>query len=128
MPKPIIPESLESYVTDWMMSPGLEHDGFVFMTGFTGADADGLLADNPTDQIEAVFGKIGMVLAEAGLGFEHLVEMTSYHIGLRDHLNAFKDIRAKYISEPFPAWTAIEVAGFVREGACVEIRCIARRN
>ncbi len=103
MPKPVVPESLKSYVTDWMMSPGLEHGGFVFMTGFSGADSDGLLADDPTDQIEAVFEKIGMVLAEAGLSFEHLVEMTSYHVGLRDHLNAFKDIRAKYVSEPFPA-------------------------
>ena len=53
--------------------------------------------------------------------------MTSYHVGLRDHLEIFKQIRARYVVEPYPAWTAIEVAGFVSEGAIVELRCIARR-
>lgn len=128
MPKSVVPAGLEGYVEDWNMSPGLEHGGFIFMTGFTGASADGSLSKNAVDQIEAVFEKVRMVLAEAGLGFEHLVEMTSYHVGLRDHLDDFKRIRAKYVVAPFPAWTAIEVAGFVREGAVVEMRCIARRS
>ena len=127
MPKSIVPESLQGYISDWKMSPGFEHDGFIFMTGFTGANDRGELSENPIDQIEAVFHKIKMVLEEAGLGFEHLVEMTSYHVGLRSHLNDFKDIRAKHVTKPYPAWTAIEVAGFVTEGAVVEIRCIARR-
>jgi enamine deaminase RidA (YjgF/YER057c/UK114 family) len=128
MPNSIVPAGLESYITDWKMSPGLEHDGFVFMTGFTGATADGQYSENHEEQIEAVFSKIKAVLGEAGLGFEHLVEMTSYHVGLRDHLDQFKSIRAKYVQEPFPAWTAIEVVGFVRDGAVVEIKCIARRT
>ncbi len=127
MPASIIPAGLESYISDWKMSPGLEHNGFIFMTGFTGADADGQYSEDDGEQIEAVFAKIKAVLDEAGLDFSHLVEMTSYHVGLRDHLDQFKEIRAKYVCEPFPAWTAIEVAGFVREGAVVEIRCIARR-
>lgn len=127
MPYSIVPESLEGYITDWKMSPGLEHDGIIFMTGFTGAAADGSLSPNPADQIEAAFTKVGQVLNKAGLGFEHLLEMTSYHVGLRDHLEVFKQIRNRHVLEPYPAWTAIEVAGFVREGAVVELRCIARR-
>lgn len=128
MPTPIIPESLEGYVTDWCMSPALEHDGFLFMTGFTGAGADGVLSNDPETQMRAAFAKVGLVLSEAGLGFEHIVEMTSYHVGLRDHLGLFKRIREQHVAEPFPAWTAIEVAGFVREGAIIELRVIARRG
>lgn len=128
MPQSITPEGLEGYVEEWKMSPGLEHQGFIFMTGFTGAAADGSLSSSATEQIEAAFEKVRMVLNKAGLGFEHLVEMTSYHIGLRDHLEEFKKIRARHVTEPYPAWTAIEVAGFVREGAIVELRCIARRS
>ncbi len=30
-----------------------------------------------------------------------------------------------YVREPFPAWTAIEVAGLRRGGATMEIRVIA---
>jgi len=128
MPKPIVPADLERYIEDWKMSPGLEHNGIIFMTGFTGTAADGSLSSNPTDQIEDAFAKVGMVLEKAGLGFEHLLEMTSYHVGLHDHLEIFKEIRARYVVEPYPAWTAIEVAGFVTEGVVVELRCIARRS
>ena len=99
----------------------------VFFRFATGADEQGELPDKPVDQIEAVFRKIGLVLAEAGLTFGHLVEMTSYHVGLRDHLDDFKKVRAKYVTESYPAWTAIGVSGFVSEGAFVEVRCIARR-
>lgn len=42
--KAIIPEDLQSYYDDWHMSPGLLCDGFVFFTGFTGANADGTLS------------------------------------------------------------------------------------
>lgn len=105
----------ESDVVDWQMFPGLDHDCFVFMTGFAGADADGVLSENPIDQIETIFEKVGMVVKEVGLGFGYLVEMTSYHIGLRNHLEQFKGVRSRYVTEPFPAWTAIKVAGFVRE-------------
>lgn len=128
MPRSIVPAALDGYITDWHMSPGLEHDGFVFMTGFTGAGTDGVLTDDPEAQMRMAFAKVGMVLAEAGLGFEHVVEMTSYHVGLRDHLETFKRVRDEHVCEPYPAWTAIEVAGFVREDAVVELRVVARRT
>lgn len=127
MSRAIVPSDLQSYVDDWRMSPGLEHNGFLFMTGFTGAGADGTLSDDPEAQMRAAFAKVGMVLEEAGLGFQHIVELTTYHVGLRKHLEIFKRVRNEHVCEPFPAWTAIEVAGFVREGAIVEIRVIARR-
>ena len=51
--------------------------------------------------------------------------MTSYHIGLRDHFDSFNAVRSACVTAPFPAWTAVEVAGLRREGAVVEIRVIA---
>jgi len=128
VPQAIVPTELKSYVDEWRMSPGLEQEGFIFMTGFTGAAADGSLSENPREQMVHAFKKVELVLREAGLGFGHLVEMTSYHAGLRNHLQTFREIRAERVHEPFPAWTAIEVAGFVREGAVIELRCVARRR
>ena len=69
-----------------------------------------------------------MVLEKAGLKFDAIVEMTTYHVGLREHAELFKRVRADYVKEPYPAWTAIEVAGFIREDAIVEIRVIAQRS
>lgn len=122
----IVPKELKSYYDDWRMSPGHLSGEHVFLTGFTGADAHGNLPHDPEAQMRNAFEKVGFVLREANLGFEALVEMTTYHVGLRDHLELFKSIRAEFVKEPYPAWTAIEVAGFVREEAVIEIRAIAR--
>jgi len=124
--KPIIPTELKSYYDDWKMSPGLISNGHIFFTGFTGASENGNLPDDPEQQIRNVFEKIGFVLRDARLDYNSIVEMTSYHVGLINHLEKFKAVRAEFVKEPYPAWTAIEVAGFVREKAIVEIRVVAR--
>ena len=121
----IVPKELTSFYDDWKMSPGLLCENTLFLTGFTGANADGVLSDDPETQMRNAFEKIGYVLRDAGLGFDALVEMTTYHIGLKQHLALFKAVRADYVVEPYPAWTAIEVAGFVRDGAIIEIRAVA---
>ena len=125
--EPIIPAKMQSYYDDWRMSPGLACNGFVFMTGFTGSGPDGVLSLDPEDQIREAFSQVGSVLAEAGMDFGHVVEMTTYHVGLQGHLDLFRAIRAERVKEPYPAWTAIEVAGFVTEGVIIGIRVIARQ-
>jgi enamine deaminase RidA (YjgF/YER057c/UK114 family) len=83
---------------------------------------------DPETQIRSAFEKIGEVLALDGLDHSAVVEMTTYHVGLEDHFDRFNAIRAEYVREPFPAWTAVEVAGLRRKGAIVEIRVIAMRR
>ena len=118
---------MQAYYDDWRMSPGLAAGGFLFLTGFTGVTPEGSLSPDPEAQFRAAFGQVARVLEEAGLDFGHVVEMTSYHVGLRDHLALFRAVRAEYVREPYPAWTAIEVAGFASEGSLIEIRVIARQ-
>ncbi len=110
------------------MSPGIVGGSHVFLTGATGGDGGGGMPADPAVQIRNAFGKIGMVLREGGLTFRSIVEMTSYHVGLRDHFDLFDAVRLEFLSEPYPAWTAVEVAGLRREGAIVEIRAIADRD
>jgi enamine deaminase RidA (YjgF/YER057c/UK114 family) len=107
------------------LSPGIISGNHVFVTGMTGSRPDEKMPENLEEQFRQAFDKIGAVLLEAGLGFDSIVEMTSYHIGLRDHFDRFCAIRSEYVSEPYPAWTAVEVAGLRREGAVVEIRVVA---
>ena len=118
---------MQGYYDDWRMSPGLACNGFVFLTGFTGVAPDGALSSDPEQQIRQAFSQVASVLREGGMDLGHVVEMTSYHVGLRGQLELFKSIRAEHIKEPYPAWTAIEVAGFASEGTIVEIRVIARQ-
>lgn len=127
MATPIVPGAMRTLYDDWRMSPALEAGGFLFLTGFSGAPPTGEPSDDAEAQIREAFSQIGMVLDEAGLGFGDLIEMTSYHVGLQDHLDLFKAIRSEHVVEPYPAWTAVEVVGFATPGVIVEIRAIARR-
>jgi enamine deaminase RidA (YjgF/YER057c/UK114 family) len=125
--KAIIPPAMKALYEGWRLSPGLQCDSFIFFSGFNGMPLDGRLSAAPSEQIEAAFAQVDMILREGGLSFSDVVEMTSYHVGLRDHLEQFKSIRARYVREPYPAWTAIEVVGFASEGVIVELRIIARK-
>jgi len=107
------------------VSPALVSHGHVFLTGVTGSLPDGHMPSDPEAQFRSVFAKIGAVLAEAGLGHAAIVEMTSYHLDLKAHFDMFNAVRADHVRDPFPAWTAVEVAGLRREGALVEVRIIA---
>lgn len=121
----LIPDAARPAAKHLKMSPGILSGDYVFLTGVTGSGPTGDMPSDPETQFRNTFAKIGEVLAEADLAFDHIVEMTSYHIGLRDHFDLFDQIRLEHLSEPYPAWTAIEAGGLRRIGALVEIRIIA---
>ncbi len=123
----IVPSGMEGYVSDWNMSPGLEHGNFIFLTGMTGAGPGGIVDPDPARQIRLAFERVRSVLNEAGLDFSSILEMTSYHVAIQDHIDVFRKIRSEFVVEPYPAWTAIEVTGFVTPGTLVELRIIASK-
>lgn len=124
MPRAVVPKPFAEAAALLGLSPGVMSGGHLFLSGATGA-AGAWMPEDARTQFRNAFDKIGLVLAEAGMGFGDVVEMTSYHIGLRGHFDAFDEIRRIYLSEPWPAWTAVEVAGLRRPGALVEIRVVA---
>lgn len=124
----IVPPAFRAAAEQAKMSPGLLSGDHLFLTGVTGSGPEGEMPTDPEEQFRNAFEKIGLVLAEAGLTFGAVVEMTSYHVGLRDHFERFDSVRLSYVAEPYPAWTAVEVAGLRRVGALVEIRVIASRE
>ncbi|MCG8492047.1 MAG: RidA family protein [Sneathiellales bacterium] len=121
----IIPPAFKDAAESLNMSPGILAGDFLFLNGVTGGTGD-IMPDDPELQFQACFDKIRAVLAEAGLGFNAIVEMTTYHVGLQDHFEQFDAVRLKHLSAPYPAWTAVEVAGLRRQGAIVELRVIAK--
>ncbi len=123
----IIPKSMIGLYRDWKMAPASEIDGLLFLTGFNGMGSDGVVSDDAASQINTAFDQIFEVLGETGLDARHIVEVTSYHVGLKQHLATFKEIWANRLCDPYPAWTAIEVVGFASEGVLVEMRVVAHR-
>ena len=68
-------------------------------------------------QIREAFRNVEKVLDHGGLSFSSVVEMTTYHLNLQEHIELFRRIRDEFVVEPYPAWTAIEVLGLVEKGA-----------
>lgn len=120
----VLPPAFAAAAERLKMSPGILSGSHLFLTGVTGGNPQGM-PDDPEEQFRAVFEKIKTVLAEIDLTFDAVVEMTSYHVGIREHFDLFDRIRLEYVTEPYPAWTAIEAGGLRREGAIVEVRVIA---
>ena len=121
----LIPKGAEGAVEAMKLSPGVVSNGHVFVTGMTGSLADGSMPDDPATQFRSAFDKIAAVLAEADLTCADIVDMTSYHVGIADHFDLFSAVQAEYVAEPYPAWTAVEVAGLRRPGALVEVKVTA---
>ncbi len=115
------------YPDQWHFSPVLDTGAFVFFSGVTGVRADGSVASDPEEQIGDVFAFLADNLEVAGLSFDDVVEMTSYHVGLREHLAAFIKVKDAHVSAPYPAWTAIGVSELITEGTIIEVRIIAKR-
>lgn len=121
----VVPAELRAATEQLKFSPAIVSGNHVFLTGSTGGDLHGRMPEEPEAQIRNAFEKIGIILREAGLTFRSVVEMTTYHIGLREHFDLFDATRLEHFDEPYPAWTAVEVAGLRRQGAVIEIRVIA---
>ena len=124
--KVIIPPDLRKKYEDWHFSPAIESGGFVFVSGCTGTKLDGTISSDENEQFRQAFKTAEKSLIEAGLSFSNVIEMTTYHVKLRKHLEKFMSIKDDFIPEPFPAWTAIGVSELAVEGAIIEIQITAK--
>ena len=111
----LFPPRSKDQATLVKVRPALYH---VLLTGVTGSRPDASMPENTEDQIRCAFNKIGSVLVEVGLANNAIVVVTTYYIGTHDHFDFFNEIRCKYVADPFPAWTAIEVPGLRRAETC----------
>ena len=87
---------------------------------------DGTVPEGTVAQTRQAFKKIRRCLNSAGIELSDIVEITTYHVGLKLQLEEFIRVKDEFIVEPYPAWTAIGVSELAAEGAMLEIRVIAK--
>lgn len=121
----IFPAGVTAGETDLKLSPAVRSGDHLFLTGMTGSLPDGTMPEGAEAQFRNAFDKIARVLNAAGVDWSAVVEMTSFHVALQDHFETFEAVHSAYVRAPYPAWTAVEVAGLRRAGALVEIRVVA---
>ena len=101
----------------------------VFVAGQVGWDEDErFLTSDLAGQARQALRNIVAILAQGGAKPEHICRMTWYVGDRNEYLARLEDLGAAYrevIGRVFPVMTAIQVAGFVEEGAKLEIEATA---
>jgi len=74
------------------------------------------------------FDQIGNTLTRAGVSWDDVVEFETFHNGpMGPQLDELVPVKNRYITAPFPAWTAVGVTELYEPTALVEIKVTARR-
>ena len=86
------------------------------------------LAPGETDTEKAytrAFEALGKTLQRAGVSWDDVVSITTYHTDPGAQLEAFAKVKARYMKSPPPAWSAVGTTALLQPGALVEIAIIA---
>ena len=75
-------------------------------------------------QFAQAFENVKKVLASAGAKLEDIIDMVTYFTDMRD-LPVFIQVKDRYITKNYPAWTAIATPALAMPGLMVEIKCVA---
>ena len=122
----VVPEASKWTYDNFHFAQAVRSGGLLICSGQIGTNSDRSLPESAEDEFRNAWQAVGAVLSSTGLGFEDIIEYTSFHVGLNEHIRAFMTARDEVLSEPWPAWTAIGITELAVPGARVEIRVIAQ--
>lgn len=107
-------------------SQGVIANGMLYASGQIAIDpkVGDIVAKDIKGQVNQVMENIGALLRAAGLGYEDIVKTTVFLQDIGD-FTTFNEIYASYLSEPYPARSAVQV-GALPKGALIEIEIIAQ--
>lgn len=106
------------------LSPVVKSNGFVFLSGVIGANGV-RAASTAEEEFEIAWKRIAATLEHAGASTSDIVEIISFHTDPAS-LAAFATVKDRFVSEPYPTWTAIGVSWLAVPGARAEIKVTAR--
>ena len=98
-------------------------NGIVYLSG-----VPAYLGPGETDAEKAyvrAFDAMGKSLQRAGVSWDDVVSMTTYHMDPAAQLDTFAKVKARYMNAPPPAWSAVGTTALLQPGALVEIALIA---
>ena len=118
----VIPDSMQKSYDRFHFAPGVKVGDLLLCSGQIGTGADGRCPEDPTEQFRLAFQHVQAILEEAGGSLADIVEMTTYHVDMGEHLGAFMKVKDEFIAEPYGAWTAIGCTELAMPGGLVEIK------
>ena len=107
-------------------SQATKSNGLLFCSGIIGTDEAGQVPGDIKEEFQNAWRSVEHLLSACDIGFGDIVDCTTYHVGLQAHIGKFMAVRDQFLSEPWPAWTAIGVSELAIPGAHVEIKITAK--
>src|SRR6185369_5489819 len=122
----VIPQGMDAFYERLHFAPAIKDADRLYCAGVIGVGADGAAPSDPEAQFTRAFELLNGVLTTAGVSFADVVDVTTFHVGLQAHLRTFAKVKDRYLTPPYPAWTAIGVTELAVPGGLVEIKVVAR--
>ncbi|VEB98311.1 RutC family protein yjgH [Cedecea lapagei] len=124
----IMPPSMQELAKRAGYAPAVVVGNTVYCAGQVGRTPDLQVIADPKSQFIACWENLRLVLEEAGCSFGDVVEMTTYHVDMKEHMDVFREVKDEVFPRGHCAWTCIGVAELARPGLLVEVKCIAVRR
>ncbi|PAJ77544.1 RidA family protein [Burkholderia ubonensis] len=99
---------------------------WLHISGQVGATPDGIVPENPEQQMELAWDNLFAVLADAGMVTTDLVKVDGF-VTHPDLVPLYRTVRERRLAGHAPASTLVIVAGLVSPNLQVEIQAIAAR-
>jgi enamine deaminase RidA (YjgF/YER057c/UK114 family) len=121
----LLPEKFKSrkLYEGWGLSEAIRIDDRVYVSGVVASQKPG--EPDLTKAYERQFDEIGTLLKRAGVGWDDVIDITSYHTDIANQLATFVQVKNRYVRAPFPAWTAIQITRLVPEDGITEVKVVA---
>lgn len=121
----IIPKGMEAVYEKIHYAPAVRVGNTIYVSGQIGRDENMQLVEGREAQIVQAFENLKNVLEAGGATMNDIVDLTSFHDDMRD-LSLFMQVKDRYLTRDFPAWTAIGAAQLCgAPGYIVEIKAVA---
>lgn len=122
----INPASLAAPLGPYSYGVKVEGGRLLFVSGCVALDGKGKLVGkgDVTKQTEQVMENLKAVIEAAGGSLADVIKVTNYMRDARE-FPKLAEVRARYLTPPYPASTMIEVSRLIHEDMLVEIEAVA---
>ncbi len=121
----IVPKEMKLIPERIGYAPGIKISGLLFCSGQIGRTQDLEVIVDPEAQFVAAWQNLAAVLRDGGCSFDDIVELTTYHVDMSEHLQLYKDVRDRFLPKARSTWTAIGVSTLADPALLLELKCIA---
>jgi enamine deaminase RidA (YjgF/YER057c/UK114 family) len=117
-------EGSRRFQEEWGYADAVVAGDTIYLSGIVVGQRQGETLEAAYDR---AYRQIGGILRRAGASWDDVVDITSYHTDVTAQMPAITAVHRRYVTAPFPAWTAIDVDRLIPDRGITEIKVIARR-